>query len=132
MKDFLVELVPSTLSGDRRDQLLYLLTLAVLAAGTLLCVTALRVVVLDVAAVALASAGSAAWLLSNGPAEGGTLVEVQPGNGLVLADLAVVPAGLLVLVLCWRRLRSARSASPRPASARPASIRLRSARSGSR
>ena len=106
MRDLLVEVLPSSLSGDRRDQLLYLLTFAVLGAGTLLCLVALRHVVLDVPAVALASAGAAAWLLSNGPAEGETLVVVQPGNGLVLADLAVLPAGLLVVVLCWRRLRS--------------------------
>jgi hypothetical protein len=106
MRDVLVDLVPSWLSGDRREQLLYLLALAVLLAGTLLCVAALRFPVLDVLAVALASGGASAWLLSNGPAEGGTVLVVLPGNGLVLADLAVIPAAMLVLALCWRRLRS--------------------------
>jgi hypothetical protein len=105
VRDVLVELVPSWLSGDRREQLLYLLTLSLLAGGTLLCVAALRFPALDVLAAALASGGASAWLLSNEPAEGGTLLVVQPGNGVVLADLAVVPAAMLVIALCWRRLR---------------------------
>ena len=105
MRELLLELLPSALSGEPRDQLLYVLTLGLLGVGTVLCLVALRVAVLDVLAVGLACAGAAAWLLSNGPAEGGTLVEVLPGNGLTRADLAVLPAGVLVAVLCWRRVR---------------------------
>ena len=108
MKELVVELLPSFLSGDRRDQLLYVLALTLLSAGTLLCVLALRVRTFDVAAVALAAGGAVAWLLANGAGEGGTLLVVQEGNGLTLADLAVVPAGLLVGYLSVRRLTSSR------------------------
>ena len=62
-----VELLPSWLSGDRRDQLLYVLALGLLGVGTLLCLAALKVRVLDVLAVAVACAGAVAWLLSNPP-----------------------------------------------------------------
>ena len=105
MTELVVELLPSWLSGDRRDQLLYVLALALLGVGTLLCLAALRIAVLDVLAVAVASAGAVAWLLSNTPGEGGTLVVVQPGNGLTLADLAALPAGVLVGYLAVRRWR---------------------------
>ena len=105
MSDLLVDLVPWSLSGEPRDQRLYALSLLCLGAGTLLCVAALRVVVLDVLAVALAGAGTAAWLLSTGPREGRVLLTVFPGNGLTLTDLAVLPAAGLVAFLIWRRLR---------------------------
>ena len=105
MTDALVDLLPWSLSGDPRDQRLYVLALASLGVGTLMCLVALRVAVLDVLAVALAAAGGAAWLLSTAPREGRTLLVVFPGNGLTLADLAVVPAAVLVVVLCWRRVR---------------------------
>lgn len=105
MSDALLDLLPASLDGDRRDQALFALTLGVLAVGTLLCALALRFRRLDVAAVAVSSAGAAGWLLSNKPAEGATLLVVQPGNGLTAADLAVLPAALLVLLLCWQRLR---------------------------
>jgi hypothetical protein len=106
VKELLLELLPSWLVGDRRDQLLYVLALGLLATGTLLCMAALRIRVLDVLAVAVACAGAVAWLLSNTPGEGGTLVVVQPGNGLTFADLAALPAGVLVGYLAVRRLRA--------------------------
>ena len=105
MIDVLLDLLPASLSGDRREQALYGLTLGVLALGTLLCALALRFRRLDVPAEAVAAAGAAGWLLSNRPAEGTTLVVVRPGNGLTSADLAILPAALLVLVLCGQRLR---------------------------
>ena len=81
MKELVVELLPEWLSGDRRDQLLYVLALGLLSLGTLLCLAALRIRVLDVLAVAVACAGAVAWLLSNAPDEGGTLVECRPATG---------------------------------------------------
>lgn len=106
MTEFVGELLPSLLSGDRRDQLLYLLALALLSIGTVMCLVALPVPSLDVLAVAVACAGAVAWLLSNAPGEGGTLLVVQPGNGLTVADLGALPAGLLVGHLSVRRLRT--------------------------
>ena len=103
MSEFLVDLLPWSLSGDPRDQLLYVLTFAVLGAGTLLCLAALRVAALDVLAVAVAAGGAASWLLSTAPREGRTLLEVFPGNGLTVTDLAVVPAAVLVGMLARRR-----------------------------
>ena len=102
MIDLLLGMAPS-MAGDRREQVLYLLTLGLLVFGTVLCLVALRVAVFDVLAVAIACVGMSAWLLSNSPGEGGTLWEVFHGNGVTLADLAAVPAGGLVAVLCWRR-----------------------------
>ncbi len=106
MKERIVEFLPMWLSGDPRDQLLYVLAFGLLTSGTLLCLAALRMRVLDVLAVAVACAGAVAWLLSNAPGEGGTLVVVEQGNGLTLADLAALPAGLLVGYLSVRRLRT--------------------------
>ncbi len=106
MTELLAELLPSSLSGGRRDQLLYVLALGLLGTGTLLCLAALRVRVLDVLSVAVACAGAVAWLLSNSPGEGSTLLVVLPGNGLTTADLAALPAGLLVGYLSVRRLRT--------------------------
>ena len=106
MRGLIVELLPASLSGDRRDQLLYVLAFLALAAGTLLCLLALRVAALDVLAVAVAAAGGAAWVLSNNPGEGDTLLVVLPGNGLTLADTAVLPAVFLVAYLGVRRWRT--------------------------
>ena len=104
MSEAVLEVVVSGLSGDRRSQLLYVLALGVLGLGTFLCTVALRFPRLDVLGVALASAGAAAWLLSNTPGEGSTLLVLQPGNGLTTADLAVLPAAVLVTVLVVQRL----------------------------
>ena len=104
MKDAVLQLLPDWLSGDQRGQLLYVLAFALLGLGTVLCLLAVRVPVLDVTAVAVACAGAVAWLLSNTPGEGRTLFEVQPGNGLTQADIAALPAGLLVGYLAVRRL----------------------------
>ena len=114
MTDALLELLPAALGGDRREQALFGLTLGVLAVGTLLCLVALRFRRLDVPAVAVAAAGAAGWLLSNAPAEGTTIVEVQPGNGLTSADLVVLPASVLVLLLCVQRLRRGAGGGRRP------------------
>jgi hypothetical protein len=107
VRDALVHLVPWTLAGSDRDELLYVLSLGALLLGTLLALLALPVRRLDVLAVAVAAGGAAAWLLSSGPGEGGTIVEVLPDNGLTVADLAAVPAFLLVGVLAARRVLSA-------------------------
>jgi hypothetical protein len=40
---------------------------------------------------------SVAWLLTNGPVEGATLIHLSPDHGVTVADLAVVAAWLLVL-----------------------------------
>ena len=98
-------LVPWALSGSPRDQWLYVLSLSALLLGTALCLVALRVPRCDAVAVGTAGGGVASWLLSSGPAEGRTLLEVLPGNGLTVSDLLVLPAVALVLALCWRRLR---------------------------
>ena len=103
MTELLLDAVPWSLEGTSRERLLYVLSFACLAAGTLLCVAALRVAAMDVLAVAVASGGAAAWLLSTGPREGRTLLQVLPGNGVTVTDLAVLPAGLLVAYLAWRR-----------------------------
>lgn len=75
-------------------------------AGRLETRAALPVLVprLDGVAVALAIGGAAAWLLSNAPAEDVSLVEPFHGNGITVADLAVVAAAGLVLLLSARRL----------------------------
>lgn len=104
MIDILLGALPWALSGSRRDQLLYVLALSVLVLGTALAALAVLVPRLDGVAVALASGGAAAWLLSNAPAEGVSLVEPFHGNGLTVADLAVLPAAGLVLLLSARRL----------------------------
>ncbi|MCW2616113.1 MAG: hypothetical protein JWN08_3107 [Frankiales bacterium] len=101
----LIDLLPWALAGDAREKQLYVLTLGVLTAGTLLCVAALRAAVLDVLAVGVACAGAAAWLLCNAPAEGRTLLVVVPGNGVTVADLAVLPVAVLATGLAWRRAR---------------------------
>ena len=105
MRDVLVGLVPWTLAGSDRDELLYVLSLGVLLVGTLLALLAVRVERLDVLAVAVAGGGTAAWLLSSAPGEGVTLLEVLPGNGLTVADLAAGPALGLVALLAARRAR---------------------------
>lgn len=99
-----MSLVPFELSGDGREVRVYLLALACLFMGTLLCIAALRVAVLDVPAAALASGGAAAWLLANGPGAGRVLLEPLPGNGVTSADLLALPAAGLVVALVRRRL----------------------------
>ena len=105
MSGFLLDVLPWSLTGDSRQQRLYVVALALLLSGTLLAALALRTRALDVLACAVASAGVVAWLLSSGPAEGPTLFVVLPGNGVTVADVAAVPASVLVAVLSWRRLR---------------------------
>lgn len=102
----MIDLLPWSLAGDDRAQQLYVLTLGVLSVGTLLCLAALRAAVLDVLAVGVACAGAAAWLLCNAPAEGRTLLVVLPGNGVTVADLAVLPVVVLGTHLAWRRART--------------------------
>lgn len=75
-----------------RENTLFALSLALLLVGAVAAAVALRRPRLDVVAAALAGAGVAAWLLSNTAEEGRTLS-------------VVVPAVLLLGVLCWRRLR---------------------------
>jgi hypothetical protein len=104
VNDVLLHLIPWSVSGSSREERLYVLALALLLFGTGLSLVALLVRRLDATAIALASAGAAAWLLSNAPGEGSSLVEIFHGNGLTVADLAAVPAGMLVAVLCARRL----------------------------
>lgn len=105
MSGLLLDVLPWSLSGDPREQRLYVLALGLLLLGTLLLSISLAWRALDVLAAAVAAAGIVAWLLSNSPAEGGILLVVLPGNGVTQADLAALPAGLLVAVLACRRLR---------------------------
>ena len=104
----LVALLPWSVGGDLRAQRLYLVTLTLLALGTLLSLLALRWSRLDVLAVGTAGAGVGSWLLSSSPGEGRTLLVVLPGNGVTVADVAALPAVVLVAVLSWRRLRGLR------------------------
>ena len=69
------------------------------------CALALWLRRLDVVGAAVAAVGAGGWLLANAANEGTVLFEVQPGNGLTQADLVVVPAALLVLLLALQRLR---------------------------
>jgi len=55
VSDFLIDVLPWSLSGEPREQRIYVLALACLALGTLLCAAALRIAVLDVLAVAVAA-----------------------------------------------------------------------------
>jgi len=105
VSDLLLEVVPWSLAGPVRAQRVYVVTLAVLLAGTALAVVAERFERLDVLASLVAGAGAAGWLLSNAPAEGRTLLVLLPGNGLTTADLLAAPALALVGVLVGRRLR---------------------------
>ena len=88
-----------------RAETLYVLSLLLLTAGTLLAAAALRWRRLDSLAAALGACGATAWLLSNGDREGAVLLEPLQGNGLTVADTLAMPALLLVGVLCLRRLR---------------------------
>lgn len=108
MSETLTDLVPWSLSGGLRAQRIYVASLSLLVIGTLLSLLALRWSRLDVLAVGAAGAGIGSWLLSSTPAEGRTLLVVLPGNGLTVADVAALPAMLLVAVLSWRRLRGLR------------------------
>lgn len=104
VSDALLDVLPWALSGSPRDERLYVLALGLLALGTALSLLAVAFPRLDAVAVALASGGAAAWLLSNAPGEGTSLIEVFHGNGITTADLVALPAGALVVVLCARRL----------------------------
>ena len=95
------------LPGDRAEAL-YALSFLLLGAGTALAAGALRVRRLDVLGAALGAAGATSWMLSNGEGEGAVLLEVLDGNGLTVADLLALPAVVLVVVLCWRRLTGVR------------------------
>jgi hypothetical protein len=112
MTELVGDVLPWSLDGDRREQLLYVLALAAVLAGTVLCLVATRVAALDVLAAAVAAGGAAAWLLANGPAEGAVLLEVLPDNGLTVADLVVVPSVLLVPWLAVRRVLGHRARPP--------------------
>lgn len=82
-----------------------LLSLLLLAAGTVAEIIAVRRPRWDVLAAALAGAGVAAWTLTNSPYEGPVLFAPLRGNGLTAADLLSVPAVLLGLVLGTRAVR---------------------------
>jgi hypothetical protein len=67
--------------------------------------TALRFVLL--------AATSVAWLLTNGPVEGATLIHLAPDHGVTVADLAVVVAWLLVVsARVWPGWATVDSTSP--------------------
>lgn len=85
-----------------------LLSLVLLAVGTVVGVLALWRPKWDALASALAGAGVAAWTLTNGPYEGAVLLVAIPGNGLTAADLLSVPALVIVAALVVRALRSRR------------------------
>ena len=59
-------------------------------------------------------ATAVAWLLSNGPLEGPTLVVVSPGHGLTVADLLVPGALLLAATAALNRRRRSRAQPKRP------------------
>ena len=59
-------------------------------------------------------ATAVAWLLSNGPFEGPTLVVVSPGHGLTVADLLVPGALLLAATAAVDRRRRSRAQPKRP------------------
>lgn len=82
-----------------------LLSLALLAVGTLLALHALTHPRFEVVGAALAAAGVAAWTLTNRPYEGVVLAIPFEGNGLTAADLLSAPGALAVAVLCWRSVR---------------------------
>jgi len=87
------------LQGGRREAVLAVATLLLLAAGTVLSALALWRPRLDLLATAVASAGIASWLLSNGPLEGPTLLAVLPGVGITTGDLLAVPPVVLVALM---------------------------------
>ena len=100
------------------SQTLLLLALLLLITGTAVAALALGGRTwLRLPGVALASAGSAAWLLLDKTLEGPLLVDLEGAHGLVLADLLVLPA----VVLCaWLAVDDARQRRAVPPAARAA------------
>jgi hypothetical protein len=86
-----------------------LLALAAMAAATTYAITHP-----GVRSAGLLLATAVAWLLSNGPFEGPTLVVVSPGHGLTVADLLVPCALLLAAVPAVDRRRRRRTQPKRP------------------
>ena len=82
-----------------------LLALVLLAVGTLLAAWAVGHRRWEVPGAALAAAGAAAWTLTNVPYEGVVLLRLTPQHGFSAADLATLPALLLVAHLTWRSAR---------------------------
>jgi Na+-translocating ferredoxin:NAD+ oxidoreductase RnfD subunit len=81
------------------------ISLALLVAGTVLAVLALRNRRYEVPATALATAGVVGWLLTADAYDGPVLAVVVDGNGIDLGDLLSLPAVLLVLWLSYRGWR---------------------------
>lgn len=82
------------------------LSLALMLIGTVLVTSALRGRGrLAPAAVPVSVAGVLAWLLSNSPVEGPTLLVVLPGYGVTAADLVAIPTVVLCAALLLRRHR---------------------------
>lgn len=83
-----------------REELVAMLSLALLAAGVVLGLLALRRPDLPRLLVgAVLGAGATAWTLSNTPYEGYVLYKASSSNGLTTADLLILlPASLLLLL----------------------------------
>jgi len=95
------------------SQTLLLLALLLLITGTAVAALALGGRTwLRLPGVALASAGSAAWLLLDKTLEGPLLVDLEGAHGLVLADLLVLPAVVLCAWLAVDDARQRRAAAP--------------------
>ena len=82
-----------------------LLSLALLAVGTVLALYALTHRRAEVLGAAVVSGGLVAWTLTNAPYEGVVLVVPFDGNGITAADLLCLPGLLALAVLCWRGAR---------------------------
>ena len=79
------------------------LSLVLLAVGTVLCVRALKHRRLEVLGATDATAGVVGWVLAE--SVGPVLLVVVRGTGIHVGDLLCVPAALLVLWLCVRGVR---------------------------
>ena len=93
------------LSAREQAELRLLLSLIALTAATGLAGVAVGRRSLALPAALLALASTAAWLRYDRRLEGPVLVELLPGHGLVLADLAAAPALVLLLVLLAQAAR---------------------------
>jgi hypothetical protein len=82
-----------------------LISLVLLVAGTVLAVVALRHLRWEVPGAVVATAGGVGWTLTSSAYDGPVLFVVVGSVGLHAGDLLSVPAGLLVLWLCWRGAR---------------------------
>ena len=80
-----------------------LLSLVLLALGTALCLRALKHRRWELPGVVIATAGVVGWLVTE--RVGPVLLIVFRGTGVHVGDLLSVPAGLLVLWLCYRGVR---------------------------